>query len=858
MTGSISSTAGTRSAYNTKNSSPSTVTFNHLTNSNSCNNISNNSNKLNQYNSPIDHSTTSNDHVSHVNSHHYLHSHHHQHYNISNDIHINNESTTTNQNIGKGHSINLLGLSYGGSNTNSTSTLIQCPLLNNQIIGGYNNYYQQRQQQIKPSTSTRHLPIFNFRQSINKKTKKCKENLLAKSAKSKSHDRGLDAMEKPKIVKMNINNFQYPYNGTMTNDHDNYEDDHSSDNSTVLPPTIGCFPFRRNTSNQPLTVTAASSASSISILMGDRNMTSGSNSVTNSPAIGRKKFSLDSRISPFVSRRKQIGKYSPGPSSSVLAISPLIADPSVLDRMMLLSNDPLLSINPLQSSNDTSMTISPNSDNINYDRLFYTSMQKSLNEIFSSNCNSLTSASSSATVNASQTCQEHHSQENCFHSIKDELNHYKRSNNKWARKTEHHHHHYPTLSTQSSTNLSMYTHSEDEDTDVYYDEYRFCRNGSGSQFPRHYFFRQPLSIEQQQQNLNEPNEVKNSEILHQSVSNNILSNQDHSIEDESAYNSDADVNQINFNTSRQTSRKSSFGVTFQMDINQMNLIDKNQQNFTSQSTTDDIFQSERNKSFSFASFYSENQDTVICKEEKEVSERNVLREIDNSVACEKDKRGNVIKQGTGLKGIHSSNSVNDSLIFVAKNSILTTRKLQDVQPDPEVIQMKQHLQEQEKKQQQDQLLLLHRKDKWRKSKVKAVYKPSNGTTSDLINTTYSSNSIMNVKTKMQSQSQAQTHSFHPENNNNSENGGNGTISTTATASLKLKSFFSFITLGTLRGQAKRSSKYQKSKSTYKLFDNSSEDTATVGAMKQKHQYQSGNKKQHSPMRTKSCDQLERV
>lgn len=487
-----------------------------------------------------------------------------------------------------------------------------------------------------------------------------KKQLKKKNLLTKSHDGGLDSLLVTKKPAKPLP-FECPLNT------------YDSDRDSITPTVVGCFPFKRNTSQLPLNLDKSP--------VHDLKQ---SNSLGNSPAIGRKKFSLDSRLSPLA-RRQPISYISPD-------ISPLVGD------------NPFLTSCSQQGS---LMLIDSNPDNPTYDRFFYTSLQKSLDEIFSNNKTPKTAGQASTKTN-------------------------------WQKSEP--------LSSKSSVNLTMYSSTsqltedleDSEDPESPY--YRFQRNGSGSQFPRHCFFRQPSNAQDKAQ-------LQQNYLSKTPHDNNSSFRSYHSQED--PYNSMDNSSQDNSVNSQQTSRKSSM-VTFHLNNNSSNNSSHNNSSilnsFEDCETEPNTSSSSQNHSISFATYYSEGDNSRHLPETPPLS-------------------------------------------------IMAQRKLQDVQPDPEVIQMKQQLLQQQLLMQHQQQtaggLILKSKDKTKKSKSKSSLT-----------------------------GETQSHSSN-----------SSTLKT-------LKSFFS---LGTLSRSKKKS---QKSKSSYKLFQN------TLDAQRDSIRI--------SPQRTKSCDQLEMV
>lgn len=518
---------------------------------------------------------------------------------------------------------------------------------------------------------------------------------------TKSHDRGLDSLiSSPPATRPQLPlTFQLPVN------------DFDSDKDTTPTPTaVGCFSFRRNNSQLPLPAPPSSHYDKSPV-----HELKQSYSLGNSPA-GRKKLSLDSRLSPLA-RRQQFSYISP-------EISPLVGE------------NPFLKSCSQQGSR--LMLINSNPDNPTYDRLFYKSMQKSLDEIFSTKPAQQTSTSANSSF---------------------------QSNNYWQKSEP--------VSSKSSVNLTMYSStsqlaedfSEDEESSPYY---RFHRNGSGSQFPRHCFFRQPPSTTVAQTH------------VHNEQQKNYSFSSHHSTEDRfNSMNSIESSSRDNSTNSQQTSRKSSM-VTFHLN----NINNNNNNNSSNNSShlssfdesvggggvsgSDNNSSSLHSNSFSFMTYCSDAENT--------------------------------------------SRHVNDdqfSTLFINENSIFATRKLQDVQPDPEVIKMKEQLLLQQTKQQQQMAL--------KQAKQEEKTKKS--------------------KTKMQNTTTAANSQYISDSDGGSSNQNH------SSSSAKFKSLMNFFNFGSLSRSKK---KYQKSKSSYKLFENSQDLMNRDSSIR------------ISPQRTKSCDQLETV
>ncbi|KAI8120674.1 Mitogen-activated protein kinase kinase kinase [Lucilia cuprina] len=517
------------------------------------------------------------------------------------------------------------------------------------------------------SSTTLMSPITSYNNKANDlrlSSKKIKKKHLI----TKSHDGGLDSLLSKKPIKPLP--FECPLN---TDDYDR---------DTVTPTVVGCFPFKRSN------------------LQADKSPVNDlklSNSLGNSPAIGRKKFSLDSRLSPLA-RRQQLSYISPD-------ISPLVGENPILTTC---------------SQQGSLMLSDSNPDNPTYDRVFYTALQKSLDEIFSTSC-----------MNTTQGNQPMEDLTNNWHDAE------------------------PLSSKSSLVNLTMYNSTsqltedlqESEDPESPY--YRFQRNGSGSQFPRHCFFRKPSNAYEKSQ-LKQNYQTAND--------NNSSFRSCHSQEE--PFNSLTSINnssQDNSLNSQQTSRKSSM-VTFHLNTSS-NSSQHNSSNLNSfEDCQTEPNTSIQNHSFSFATYYSDSDNSHHLKEVP---------------------------------------------LFMTENSIMAQRKLQDVQPDPEVIQMKEELLRQQLRLEK-QLQLQQQNSTFNASKSKD-------------------------KTKKSKASKTSPNALDSESHSHSSN------------SAKFKTLMSFFSLSTLTRSKK---KCQKSKSSYKLFQNTLEGTRDSIRI--------------SPQRTKSCDQLEMV
>ncbi|XP_037931821.1 mitogen-activated protein kinase kinase kinase [Teleopsis dalmanni] len=466
----------------------------------------------------------------------------------------------------------------------------------------------------------------------------------------------------------------------------------SDSESEPITPTTGCFPFRKVTPNNTLP---------------DRSPLSehACNSLGNSPAFTRKKFSLDSKLLPTMSQQNQ----------SRLAVH-------WFDKTTLTSQ--------LSDNDNILLTKTSDPDAPTYDRFFYKSMEQSLNEIFSTVGNTEDTNFQRSTSNRSF----------------------------WQRSER--------VSSKSSGDLTMYnstSHIADENVEEMESAYRFQRNGSGSQFPRHCFFRQPSNSDEHENY--ERSELKSSDTSAQNSSIHDILRRSTSGDDRFNSICSDQSSSIDTNNSQQVSRKSS--VTFQVNTSSTShntsfaSIEEWQNSSINNSMDSPIA---ANHSISFATYYSDDNNSM-----SRIAANNVS---DNPEA---------IRNFPASRGI-------------SENSFFATRKLQDVQPDPEVIKMKEKLLKQQQLQEQ----------KLRKQKE-------------------NSNKLKSSKSKSST-----THSSSDTNSSNS-------------AKFK-KSIMNFLTFGTLRSSKK---KYRtNSKSAYKLFENANAEFAT----------DIGN---HEPkLRTQSCEQLE--
>ncbi|XP_055841361.1 mitogen-activated protein kinase kinase kinase-like isoform X2 [Episyrphus balteatus] len=247
----------------------------------------------------------------------------------------------------------------------------------------------------------------------------------------------------------------------------------------------------------------------------------------------------------------------------------------------------------IQTQRECSSTLAvTNIDNVTYDRVFYKAMQKSLDEIFSTPCDISTISSANRHV--------------------------------WN--------HSEKASSKSSGDLTMYSFDSaiQQGPDETESAYRFQRNGSGSQFPRHYFFRQESNslgdkvAMISKSSSSSSRSSSRSEVDQFSESFNSSSCQQGTQVLNSEYSSSADV-----------SRKSSV-VTFQCTkTDELNSSFKQDQ---------DCFYKESNNSFSFTTNYSDDAD-----------------------------------ENADDIGAQSSNTSD----FILPNSMMASRKLKDIKPDTE-------------------------------------------------------------------------------------------------------------------------------------------------------------------------------
>lgn len=361
--------------------------------------------------------------------------------------------------------------------------------------------------------------------------------------------------------------------------------DENSETDTLTPRT-GCFHFLK------------SSSSAVTMSPGNSGRLGGS--LGNSPAVGRKKLSLDSQ---FV------------PTTTTTLLTPTTPTTTMI-------------ISPQQLQQPTERC----GDNNTYDRAFYRDVVKKI-------------LASSERVNS-----------------------------------------------KSSGDLTMYNSStrlteQRVDYDDYEDaeeakESHFQRNASGSQFPRHCFFReQPNSVQREKEKEEEHEEESEEETEKDREQRNINSHCSTEHLSSSAIDTSTTLSPtLESNQMRATSRKSS--VTFQMNST------------ASESATSgasaaaatplqspSLSQHQRfqtfNNSISFATNYSSSDN-----------------DNDNDNADDDCHRSD--DNGDDSDRLDVDDTQNGSLIH--ENSIFHTRRMLDVQPHPDVIKMKQSLIEEQQRQ----------------------------------------------------------------------------------------------------------------------------------------------------------------
>uniref|UniRef100_A0A034V6R1 Mitogen-activated protein kinase kinase kinase n=2 Tax=Bactrocera dorsalis TaxID=27457 RepID=A0A034V6R1_BACDO len=367
-----------------------------------------------------------------------------------------------------------------------------------------------------------------------------------------------------------------------------YPSSDQSDTDTEPPtPTVSCFPFRKVSpvAQQPPLPYAYHDRSPLS-----EHAISGFSSLGNSPAVGRKKLSLDSELLAIERQQKHAQRQA-----KMLPIVMLLSD---FDK-----HAPPSIHHASNASSATNLINEPNDPT--YDRAFYREIQKSLEEIFS------------LPAPASR-----------FGSQRSER-----------------------LNSKSSGDLTKYNSTSQLTEDGADDEstYRFQRNASGSQFPRQCFFRQPSNAGEAADD-DGPGTNASHNASFRSYSgdehfNSICSDQSSSIDT---------------TNSTQTSRKSS--VTFQLNssASQTNSCNSNDEQANSTIAS-------ANQSYSFSTtFNSTDNDTTHFRTDK-------------------------TEQFANSGGTTSPHAAATSATAMPKGSLLHDLKLQDVQPAPEVLRMKQSL-----------------------------------------------------------------------------------------------------------------------------------------------------------------------
>ncbi|XP_036345188.1 mitogen-activated protein kinase kinase kinase isoform X2 [Rhagoletis pomonella] len=345
---------------------------------------------------------------------------------------IHNKSNNSNQNFNHTNS-------YSSSNT-STSTLIQNnshSCRNNANHSNNNNHNNNSNNSGSRKDSGSALSLKSLSLCSNKKLKaqqlhhQQQQHLTRHPsphpppAMARSQEDGLDVAAHYPCPPLSLWQYQFP-------PAPDYAASDQSDTDTEPPtPTVSCFPFRKVSpaSQQPMSPYAYHDRSPLS-----EHAISGFSSLGNSPAVGRKKLSLDSELSAIERIQKRVQQQQ---------------QTKMLPIVMLLSDFDELAPQPLHStsvaSSSTNLITKPNDPT--YDRAFYHEMQKSLEEMFT-------------TVPAGSRFG--------------------------SQRTER-------LNSKSSGDLTKYSSTSRLTEEVIDSEptYRFQRNASGSQFPRQCFFRQP-------------------------------------------------------------------------------------------------------------------------------------------------------------------------------------------------------------------------------------------------------------------------------------------------------------------------------------------------------------------------------
>ncbi|XP_018804193.1 PREDICTED: mitogen-activated protein kinase kinase kinase isoform X1 [Bactrocera latifrons] len=371
-----------------------------------------------------------------------------------------------------------------------------------------------------------------------------------------------------------------------------YPSSDQSDTDTEPPtPTVSCFPFRKVSpvTQQPPLPYTYHDRSPLS-----EHAISGFSSLGNSPAVGRKKLSLDSELLAIERQQKHAQRQA-----KMLPIVMLLSD---FDK-----HAPQSIHHASNASSATNLINEPNDPT--YDRAFYREIQKSLEEIFS------------LPAPASR-----------FGSQRSER-----------------------LNSKSSGDLTKYNSTSQLTEDAADDEstYRFQRNASGSQFPRQCFFRQPSNA----------GEAADDDGAGTNASHNASFRSYSGDEHFNSICSDQSSS-IDTTNSAQTSRKSS--VTFQLNssASQTNSCNSNDEQANSTIAS-------ANQSYSFSTTFN-STDT-------------------DATHFHTDKTEQFANSGGATSQQISPHAAATSTTAMPKGSLLHDLKLQDVQPAPEVLRMKQSL-----------------------------------------------------------------------------------------------------------------------------------------------------------------------
>lgn len=370
---------------------------------------------------------------------------HHSNSNSSNNSNSNNSGNIATNNFifdpnihNKNNSNNYnYTNSYSSSNT-STSTLIQNNSHSNRNNGNnsnnnHNNSNNSNNSTRKDSGST--ISVKSLSLCSNKKLKaqqlhQQQQFLRQQSPQlppvARSQEDGLDMPAQYPCSPLSL--WQYQFVPAP-----DYPPSDQSDTETEPPtPTVSCFPFRKVSpvTQHPISPYPYHDRSPMS-----EHAISGFSSLGNSPAVGRKKLSLDSELSAIERVQKRVQQQQ---QAKMMPIVMLLSDFDKLAPQPLHSNS--------AASSSTNLINKPNDPT--YDRAFYHEMQKSLEEMFTLPTGS----------RFGSQCSER-------------------------------------LNSKSSGDLTKYNSTSrlTEEAVDYEPNYRFQRNASGSQFPRQCFFQQPTN-----------------------------------------------------------------------------------------------------------------------------------------------------------------------------------------------------------------------------------------------------------------------------------------------------------------------------------------------------------------------------